>query len=93
MNTMVYLGRCPLINGGLPTIQNGYPSNLDNVNLYPDGTADGYYDVACNSGYALNTGIGRRITCLVSGSWSQPLPQCNCMLFYSTSDNGILVFF
>ncbi len=93
INTMVHLGRCPLIDGGLPKISNGYRSNVANVNLYSDNTAEGYYDVSCEPGYALNTDIGGRITCLSSDAWSQPLPQCNCMLFYSTSDNGILVFF
>jgi hypothetical protein len=64
---------------------------VDNVQLYSDGTAAGYYDISCNPGYALNTDIGGRITCLASGSWSQPLPQCNCMLFHFESDNNELV--
>ncbi len=64
---------------------------MDNVQLYSDGTAAGYYDISCNPGYALNTDIGGRITCLASGSWSQPLPQCNCMLFHFESDNNELV--
>jgi hypothetical protein len=88
MNT---IGRCPAIDGALPTVPNGYRSNVDNVNLYSDGTADGYYDVSCNPGYALNTDIGGRITCLSSDAWSQPLPQCNCRLFRFTSDNNMLV--
>jgi hypothetical protein len=89
--TTFYSGRCPAIDGVLPTIPNGYRSNVDNVQLYSDGTAAGYYDISCEPGYALNTAIGGRITCLASGSWSQPLPQCNCMLFHFESDNNALV--
>ena len=75
----------------MPTVTNGYRSNADNVKLYSDGTAEGYYDISCQSGYALDPDIGGRITCLASGSWSQPLPQCNCMLFHFEFDNKMLV--
>ncbi len=81
MNTIVHLARCRLINNDLPKVTNGYRSNVDNVKLYSDNTADGYYDVSCQPGFALNPDIGGRITCLSSNAWSKPLPQCKCTLF------------
>ncbi len=75
---MNIIGRCPAINGGLPTVLNAYISNVDNVKQYDDGTVEGYYDVTCNPGYTTTSGISGRITCLDSNTWSQPLPQCNC---------------
>jgi hypothetical protein len=72
-------------------IPNGYISNDNNVKLYSDGTAAGYYDVACEPGYTLNPDIGGRIACEAQGFWSQPLPQCNCRLFHFVSDNNTLV--
>ena len=75
------LGRCPLKDNALPTIPNSYRSNVDNIKVYSDGFAEGYYDIDCNAGYALDSTSNERITCLPSGSWSEPLPQCKCRLF------------
>ena len=86
MNIIIYLGGCPLINGVLPTVSNSYPSNVNNIRFDSDGTILGYYDLVCVSGYSLDTNIGGRITCLTTNSWSQPLPQCNGMLFHSSSN-------
>jgi hypothetical protein len=68
-------------------VPNAYLSNVNNVKLYADGSAEGYYDIQCRTGYALNPNIGGRIACVAWNTWSHPLPQCNCMLFYSISDN------
>jgi len=50
--------------------------------VYTNGFAQGYYDIECEPGYNLDPNIGGRITCLASGSWSQPLPVCICKLLY-----------
>lgn len=78
-STVAPTGRCPLSNGELPKIENGYRSNIDNIKVYSSGVAEGFYDVSCSSGYELDSSIGGRITCLTSNSWSSPLPQCKCM--------------
>lgn len=77
---MRFLGQCPWQNGALPSIENGYRSNVDHLTLYKKGLAYGYYDVECEAGYELDSNIGGRITCLTLGSWSSPLPQCKSIL-------------
>ena len=71
-------GQCPWQNDTLPKIANGYHKSAVNLTLYTDGTAYGFYDIDCNGGFRLDTSIGGRITCLESGQWSQPLPNCIC---------------
>ena len=71
-------GQCPWQNDTLPTVANGYRKTVDNLKLYSDGLAYGFYDIDCNGGFRLDANIGGRITCLDSGLWSQPLPSCIC---------------
>ena len=73
-------GRCLWENDPLPSVSNAYRSNTDNLRVFSNGQASGYYDIQCDPGYALDSSIGARITCLESGQWSSPLPRCNCML-------------
>lgn len=72
-------GRCLWENDPLPSVSNSYRSNADNLRVFSNGQASGYYDIDCDPGYALDSTIGARITCLESGQWSSPLPKCNCM--------------
>ena len=72
-------GRCSWENDPLPSVFNAYRSNAENLRVFSNGQASGYYDIECNPGYALDASIGSRITCLESGQWSSPLPRCNCM--------------
>ena len=51
---------------------------MTNLKMFSDDTAQGFFDVQCNSGYQLDETIGGRVMCLESGEWSQPLPECTC---------------
>lgn len=62
----------------MPTVENGFHSDLTNLKTYADDTAEGFFEVQCNSGYQLDETIGGRVMCLESGDWSQPLPECTC---------------
>ncbi|CAF3828691.1 unnamed protein product [Rotaria magnacalcarata] len=75
---MIECGQCSWRNG-LPLVPNSRKVNVTYLKTYSDGQAYGFYDIACDPGYSLDSTIGGRITCLKSGNWSNPLPVCRSM--------------
>lgn len=74
---LICLDQCPLQRNALPSIPNGFISNADNIKIYGNSSATGYYDIECQAGYQFSNGADGRVTCLPSGSWST-LPECKC---------------
>jgi hypothetical protein len=79
-SALVYLGQCLGGPDSIPSVLHGHVSDVSNLN-FTNGAAYGYYVIQCDTGYGLDPDIGESIACLDSGSWSDPLPQCNCKLF------------
>jgi hypothetical protein len=77
--TVIHSGQCQWMNDKMPSVANSRRANVEKLRLFDNDTATGYFDIECQTGYAPDEqSSNMRITCLESGSWSTPLPKCNC---------------